>query len=36
MKILIAEDEPNVRALLDTIVTRLGYEVEAMNDSTKT
>src|SRR5437879_13874400 len=35
MKILIAEDEPNVRALLDTIVTRLGYEVEAVSDGTE-
>ena len=35
MKILIAEDEPNVRALLDTVVTRLGYEVEAVSDGTE-
>src|SRR5919108_402165 len=34
MKILIADDEPNVRKLLHSIVTRLGYEVEAVNDGT--
>jgi diguanylate cyclase (GGDEF)-like protein len=34
MKVLIADDEPNARALLCSIVTRLGHEAEAVNDGT--
>jgi two-component system, cell cycle response regulator len=35
MKVLIADDEPNARALLRSIVTRLGYEAEAVSDGTE-
>jgi two-component system cell cycle response regulator len=34
MKILIADDEANVITLLKSVVTRLGYEVQAVNDGT--
>ena len=35
MKVLIADDQPNARALLCNIVSKLGYEAQAVNDGTE-
>ena len=34
MKILIADDDPNVRTLLHTLVNRFGYDVESVDNGT--